>query len=66
MRAKEMLEKLEGLATYFTLAASHAGKEATTARKHRDSLQTSFCVGRKGAFDIAFNKVDGIIKEVKQ
>lgn len=66
MEKKELIEKLEDLATFLTLAASNAGEEATTARKNRDSIQTSFCVGRKGAFDIAFIKVDGIIKEAKR
>ena len=66
MRVKKLIEKLEDLATFFTLAASDEGKEATTARKNRDSIHTSFCVGRKGAFDVAFKKVDGILKEAKR
>lgn len=56
MEKKKLIEKLEDLATFLTLAANDEGENATKARKDRDSIQTSFCVGRKGAFEIAFSK----------
>jgi len=69
MWAKEMLEKLHDLATYFTLAASDAGrqqkKEARIGTAQNNRL-AAFYEGRKAAFNTAFKKVDAIIKEAKR
>ena len=66
MRAKQLIEKLEDLATYLTLAANDAGKEVTVAEKKVDFQGASFCNGKETAYKTAFNKVDSIIKEAKR
>lgn len=69
MRAKQILEKLQLLATYFTLAASDAGKEQNkqfVLADSEDNILTSFYKGKRQAYNTAFKKVDAIIKEAKQ
>lgn len=62
---KELIEKLEGLATFFTLAASNAERETNAARKAGSVKRTSFCAGRQTAYNVAFAKTTHIIKEAK-
>lgn len=67
MRAKQMLEKLEDLATYFTLAASDADKEQyKESRLDASGRLAAFYEGKANAYNTAFKKVDAIIKEAKQ
>lgn len=67
MRAKQLIEKLEDLATYFTLAASDADKEQHKESRIEPSGRTAaFYEGKKVAYTAAFNKVDGLIKEAKR
>ena len=66
MRVKELIEKLEDLATFFTLSASDAGESVKAAKKKGNQSSISYYGGREVAFKIAFNKVDGIIKEAKR
>ena len=62
MRAKKLIEKLEDLATFLALASAEANHE-----QHKDSnLYVSFHKGEKKAYNVAFNKVDGLIKEAKR
>lgn len=67
MRAKKMLEKLVDLATFFTLAADNASNEAyKESRLQPHGGHAVFYEGKANAFNTAFNKVDGIIKEAKR
>jgi len=66
MRVTELIEKLEDLATFFTLAASDAGESVKAAKKKGNQISISYQEGRKIVFKIAFNKVDAIIKEAKR
>ncbi len=62
MRAKQLLEKLNDLATFLALASAEADHE-----QGKDfNLYADFHKGEKKAYNIAFNKVDGIIKEAKK
>ncbi len=65
MRVKKLIEKLEDLATFFTLAASDA-----EVKKNENSLMENFTTasiweGREIANKYAFEKVDALIKEAK-
>ena len=66
MKKKELIEKLEDLATYFTLAASDAGKDAKRAKDIANFQGACFREGRETAYKTAFNKVDSLIKEAKR
>jgi len=66
MRAKKLIEKLEDLATFLTLAASDAGKSIQTSKKIGNQVAISYHEGREVVYKIAFNKVDGLIKEAKR
>jgi hypothetical protein len=68
MEKKELIEKLEDLATFFTLAASNAEKEQKKESElgHDDSRIAAYYEGRKAAFDDAFLKMDRILKEAKK
>jgi len=66
MRARELIEKLEDLATFFTLAASDAGESVKAAKKKGSQISISYHEGRRVVYKIAFNKVDSLIKEAKR
>jgi hypothetical protein len=67
MRTKQLIEKLELLATYFTLAANDAGNEQyKESRLDSSGRLASFFEGKQSAFLTAFNKLDALIKEVKR
>lgn len=64
---KELIEKLEDLATFFTLAANNAGKKQyKESRLESTGRVAAFYEGKKAAFHTAFNKIDKILKEAKQ
>ena len=66
MKKQELIETLGDLATFFTLAAESAVTQANIARKKGNSGHASFNTGRKMAYDTAFTKLNGIIKEAKE
>jgi len=66
MSVKKLIEKLEDLATFLTLAANDADKEAKTAENKSDLGHSYFHDGKAKAYNTAFNKVDGLIKEAKR
>lgn len=66
MKAKQLIEKLEDLATFFTLAASNAGEEAKKTEKKGDLGDSYFHEGEAATNKIAFEKVDKLIKEAKK
>jgi len=62
MEKKKLIEKLEDLATFLTLAAAEANHE-----QPKDSnLYADFHKGEKKAYNAAFEKLDKIIKEAKK
>lgn len=62
MRAKQLIEKLEDLATFLTLAAAEANHE-----QPKDAgFYADFHKGEKKAYNIAYEKLDRIIKEAKE
>ena len=64
MRAKQLLEKLNDLATYLTLAAKDAAAEQyKETRIESGGYWASYHEGEQSAFKAAFNKVDKLIKE---
>jgi hypothetical protein len=67
MRAKQLLEKLNDLATYLTLAANDAeGEQYKESRLcATGGSLAAFAEGRKVAYNNAFVKVGKIIKEAK-
>ncbi len=65
MKKRELIEKLEDLATYFTLAASDAEERKKIAEIKVDFQGASLAAGRKVAYNNAFQKLHRIIKEVK-
>ncbi len=65
MRAKKLIEKLEDLATYLTLAASDASELKEAAEKKVDFQGASFSRGRKVAYNNAFQRLHRLIKEAK-
>ena len=67
MRAKQLLEKLNDLATYLTLAANDAeGEQYKETRLDDTGRLAAFAEGRKVAYNNVFVKVDKIIKEAKR
>ena len=66
MRVKELIEKLEDLATFLTLAANDAGESVKAGKKKGSQVSISYHGGRQVVYKIVFNKVDGIIKEAKR
>lgn len=66
MRVKQLIEKLEDLATYFTLAASDAMVKKNESWLRRDYTTASIWEGRAIASKHAFEKVDALIKEAKR
>jgi len=66
MRIQELIEKLEDLATFLTLAASDAKKRSNEAALNGDVTHCTLGAGQEGAYKIAFSKVDNIIKEAKR
>ena len=63
---KELIEKLEFLATYFALAARDANGAAKIEEEEKWIETAFFCKGKETAFNIAFIKLDKIITEVKK
>lgn len=67
MKKKELIEKLEDLATFLTLAASNADKEQhKESRIEPSGRMAAFHEGKKIAFETAYNKIDRILKEAKK
>ena len=66
MRTKQLIEKLELLATYFTLASSDANKESIKKRKKGATGDALVLEGQAAAYNIAFVKVDKLIKQAKR
>lgn len=66
MRAKQLIEKLEDLATFLTLARNDAGKAKEEMKEKERFNMSEHWGGREEAYRIAFNKVDGIIQEAKR
>ena len=66
MRVKELIEKLEDLATFLTLAQNDAGESAKTAKNMENPVGINYHEGKQAAYKTVFNKVDAIIKEVKR
>jgi hypothetical protein len=63
---KDLIEKLEDLATFFTLAASKTAEEQyKESRLDSSGRLAAFYEGKNNAFETAFKKIDKIIKEVK-
>ena len=64
---KELIEKLEGLATFFTMASSDAGGQAELAKLAKVNTKlASFPSGRELASNVAFLKLDTILKEARK
>lgn len=64
---KELIEKLEDLATFFTLAASNAEKlQYKESRIEPSGRAAAFYEGKSKAYSAAFDKLDKILKEVKK
>ena len=64
---KELIEKLEDLATFFTMAASDAGGQAELAKLANVNIKlSSFASGREMAYNVAFLKLNTILKEAKK
>ena len=66
MRAKQLIEKLEDLATFFTLVASNADKRRKESKTIMSAESLAFWEGKEQAYKTAFNKIDGILKEAKR
>lgn len=66
MRVKKLIEKLEDLATYLTLAASDAEVKKNESRLGERFTTASIWEGRQIASKHAFEKVDALIKEAKR
>lgn len=63
---KELIEKLELLAAFYTLSAKNAGEQAQAAHDKGNQRLSSFSAGRQAAYEVAFQKIDIIIKEAKK
>jgi hypothetical protein len=62
MIIKTLIEKMEDLATFLSLAAAKANHE-----QHKDSgLYADFHKGEKKAYNAAFEKIDMILQEAKR
>lgn len=66
MKTKELIEKLENLATFFTLQSKDAKNGIKDSKSIRATESASFHEGRKTAYDTAFSKINTIIKEAKR
>lgn len=66
MRVKKLIEKLEDLAAFLTLAGSDAGESVKIGKKIGSQVSISYHEGREVVYKIAFDKVDAIIKEAKR
>ena len=66
MRAKQLIEKLEDLATYFALKRKEAHQLSLDAKAKGDIKVTSYWAGDATAYGLAFLKVDSLIKEAKR
>lgn len=66
MQKKKLIEKLEDLATFLTLAANDAGKESIAAKRKGQIADAHICDGEAIAYNIAFVKIDKIIREAKR
>ena len=62
MNIKQLIEKLEDLATFLVLAAAEANHE----QPKDNNLYADFHKGEQKAYNAAFNKLDAIIKEAKE
>ena len=66
MTKQKLIEALEDLATFFTLAKESATTQTANALKKREVAPASFNLGRKMAYDTAFAKLNVIITEAKE
>ena len=66
MRKKQLIEKLADLATSLALSRNDANKNCETEKEKEKPNFASYWVGRESAFNVAFLKVDKIIKEAKR
>lgn len=67
MRSKKLIGELEDFATFLILAASDAEKErGRECLRDASGRFVAFHEGRSEAYQIAFKKIDGIIKEAKR
>lgn len=66
MRTKKLIEKLEDLATFFTLASNDANKEAIKKAKKGATGDALVYEGAASAYNTAFVKVDKLINEAKR
>ena len=66
MTKPKLIEKLEDLASFFTLASRDANMESIKKRKMGASGDALVEEGAAGAYHIAFVKVDKLIKEAKE
>jgi len=65
MRTKKLIEKLEGLATFYALAAKDTDNLIAAAKQRGEVSSVSFHTGKKIAFELAFHNLDRVIKEIK-
>lgn len=65
MKKQELIEKLEDLATFFTLAALDAEEKQKKRPLYQDPKR-AYYEGKQEAHNIAFNKVEQILKEAKK
>ena len=65
MEKKKLIEKLEDLATFFTLAALDAEGKQKKQPLYQNPTR-AYYEGKQEAHNIAFNKVEQIIKEAKR
>ncbi len=65
MRVKKLIEKLEDLATFFSLAAADAGEHKEASHLRGEYTAGAIWEGRQVANREAYNKVDKIIGEAK-
>ena len=63
---KELIEKLELLATFFALAAREAERRGKLVDADIETMYAGSCTGEMMANDAAFKKLDKIITEVKK
>lgn len=66
MKNKKLIERLEDLAAFFTLAAKDVGQKAMVMKVKGNIRTISFCEGKETAFNIASAKIDAILKEAKK
>lgn len=66
MRVKKLIEKLEDLATFFTLEANDSAEQAKKSERKGQTGDTHFHEGTAAANKIAFIKLDKLIKEAKR